>query len=128
MEEEVGLFGLDGTTVSLICGLSVFFVVLVIITLGIIGFFIKVRFINLRVYRSTIGKYQRRSNFVPEFYSDILQTFKARREATEKNSGTRETSIAEEEPTSECPQGHGLVGWLVKEAFTQKTDFFNILS
>ena len=40
MEEEV--FGLDGTTVSLICGFSVLSVVLVIVTLGIIGFFIKV--------------------------------------------------------------------------------------
>ena len=40
MEEEV--FGLDGTAVSLICGLSVLSVVLVIVTLGIIGFFIKV--------------------------------------------------------------------------------------
>ena len=49
MEEEIGLSGLDERTVSLISGLSVLCVVLVIITLGIIGFFIKVRFINCHV-------------------------------------------------------------------------------
>ena len=46
MEEDLGLSGLDERTVSLISGLSVLCVVLVIITLGIIGFFIKVIFIN----------------------------------------------------------------------------------
>ena len=47
MQEDDGMFGLDETTVSLICGLSVLSVVIVFVALGIIGFFIKVRFIDL---------------------------------------------------------------------------------
>ena len=43
MEQKTGLFGLDQFTISLICGVSVLSLVLVIVSLGIIGFFIKVR-------------------------------------------------------------------------------------
>ena len=43
--EDIGLFGLDERTVSLICGFSVLCVVLVIVSLGIIGFFVKVGFL-----------------------------------------------------------------------------------
>ena len=69
MEEEDGLFGLDDTTVSLICGLSVLFVVLIIITLGIIGFFIKVRFIHCQVdIDKLMAKIKEGSTFVPDFY------------------------------------------------------------
>ena len=114
MEEEIGLSGLDERTVSLISGLSVLCVVLVIITLGIIGFFVKVRFINCQciyIYSKDIGKLV--ASFSPEFYSNTFQTFKARREMREKKQGsTRESSISEE-PTSKCPQGEArLVGWL----------------
>ena len=42
MEQKTGLFGLDQFTISLICGVSVLSLVLVIVSLGIIGFFIKV--------------------------------------------------------------------------------------
>ena len=42
MEQNTGLFGLDQFTISLICGFSVLSLVLVIVSLGIIGFFIKV--------------------------------------------------------------------------------------
>ena len=42
MEQKTGLLGLDQFTISLICGVSVLSLVLVIISLGIIGFFIKV--------------------------------------------------------------------------------------
>ena len=65
-EEEEGIFGLDETTVSLICGLSVLSVVLVIVTLGIIGFFIKVRFRN-SVNISKLMVY-----FAPELYLKIM--------------------------------------------------------
>lgn len=65
-EEEEGIFGLDETTVSLICGLSVLSVVLVIVTLGIIGFFIKVRFGN-SVNISKLMVY-----FAPELYLKIM--------------------------------------------------------
>ena len=44
--EDIGWFGLDERTVSLICGFSVLCVVLVIVSLGIIGFFVKVGFFN----------------------------------------------------------------------------------
>jgi len=43
MEEEVVVpHGLDESTISLICGVSVLFLVLAIVALGVIGFFIKV--------------------------------------------------------------------------------------
>ena len=77
MEEEVVVpLGLDDSTISLICGVSVLFVVLAIVALGVIGFSIKV------------GWHQ---NSIKAPKIVLFQTLKARRELSEETFSTRES-------------------------------------
>ena len=96
--EDVGLFGLEESTVSLICGVSVLFVVLVIVALGVIGFFINVRWLKIT---------HRLTKIV------LFQTLKARREFSEETFSTRESAISITEDLSHrCSCGENPISLL----------------